>query len=187
MVKQAVIDKLESIERAAYHALYEEACLVSITNKLGFILGAAGEALYQMRRIDSQPKEEPPMDLQKTLTDYCKTKGLSCQGCEIAPKIGARPGVHDGTCARLVGQEPDKVLPFLQDWYNDQPFIPKVGEAYFFVGAGGEVHWEYFNGTTCRYEHILNKNSFRTEDAAYSHREEILAKYDAIDYGRYPD
>lgn len=127
------------------------------------------------------------MDLQKMLTSYCKSKGVSCQGCEIAPKIGARPGVHDGTCARLVEQDPDKVLPFLQDWYDNQPFIPRMDELYFIVGSDGGTYARRFDGSTCAYGHIISKNCFRTIDAAIAHRNEILAKYNAIDNGRWPD
>ena len=127
------------------------------------------------------------MDLQTMLKSYCKTMGLSCYGCEIAPKIGARPGVHDGTCERLAEQEPDKVLPFLQKWYENQPFIPRKYDLYFFVDEHGGTSMRCFDETACAYGHIISKNCFRTTIAAIAHRNEILAKYNAIDDGRWPD
>ena len=127
------------------------------------------------------------MDFKKMLNSYCKTKGMTCQGCEIAKKIGAKLGLHDGTCARLVEQNPDKVLPFLQEWYDNQPFVPEQAEWFCHIGNDGNAYIKVHNGSASAYALIIMRNCFRSYDAARAHRDEIMAKYAAIDNGRWPD
>lgn len=126
-------------------------------------------------------------DFTQVFADYCGTKSLSCRGCKMA-KLSGIKGVHNsGKCLAWAKANKDAVVPILQEWWDEQPFIPQYNEIYYYVSDGGVVYKDRFDETACTYAFVLIKNCFRSEDAANNHKREILAKYAAIDKGKYPD
>lgn len=126
-------------------------------------------------------------DFTKTLDAYCLSKSLSCHGCEIAKLIGIRGSRLRCECTPWVAEHKDVVTPILQEWVDSEPFIPKLGDSYYYVSNIGAVYSYVFYASTSSYGHVLTKNCFRSEKAAIKNKAKVLAKYDAINNGKWPD
>ena len=127
-------------------------------------------------------------DFAQMFIDYCRHISLSCAGCKIAEAMGIKRGQHDGLCAEWAVDNLDKSTPILQEWCDNQPFIPVGNEGYAYIDPQGYIKTTTFCSASafdvCQ---ALAKNCFRSVDAARAHKEEMMAKYDAIKHGRYPD
>ena len=126
-------------------------------------------------------------DFTKTLDAYCLSKSLSCHGCEIAKLIGIRGSRLRCECTPWAEENKDVVIPILQEWVDSEPFIPQKDDIYYYISASGDVGIDHFNANTCDYGRVLTKNCFRTNIAAIRNKAKVLAKYDAINNGKWPD
>ena len=79
------------------------------------------------------------MDLQKMLESYCNSKKQSGHICQIAKARGITRERHSGTCLEWAQQNKDKALSILQKWYDNQPFIPKIEEHFYYISAKGNI------------------------------------------------
>ena len=126
-------------------------------------------------------------DFTKALDAYCLSISLSCHGCKIAKLIGIKGARLRHNCWTWSEEHKDVVMPILQEWWDDEPFIPKQGDIYYYISTRGEVGIDHFDANTCDYGLVLTKNCFRTDIAAIKNKATVLAKYDAINNGKWPD
>lgn len=135
------------------------------------------------------------MDLSKTddflraFYGYCHSIEPSCLGCQIQvlSSIDSRDHKTRDQCLVWALHNAKMSVPILQDYLNSQPFIPGLQEDYYYTDTNGDImcitHW----GRDIDYAFIAMRNCFRTAAEAMAHKDEIMAKYKAIDDGRYPD
>lgn len=135
------------------------------------------------------------MDLTKTkdfaqaFKEYCTSVGMSCHGCQIKEAGGLCIGSHL-SCDYCLGwslSNMDVSAPILQAYLDAKPFIPVFGEYYYHVIVSGNIEQTRFNESPFDYLCALAKNCFRTKEAAQQNKDKILAKYDAINNGKWPD
>lgn len=126
-------------------------------------------------------------DFNKIVTDHCLAAGLSCHGCKIAELRHIKRESAAPNCWTWAEEHKDVVIPILQEWWDGEPFIPQKGDIYYYISASGDVGIDHFNANTCDYGHVLTKNCFRTDIAAGRNKAKVLAKYAAIDNGKWPD
>lgn len=135
------------------------------------------------------------MDLSKTddflqaFYGYCHSIEPSCLGCQIQvlSSIDSRDHKSRDQCLVWALHNTKMSVPILQDYLDSQPFVPVEGRYYYFVQSNGDIASAPFQRSTCDYGRILMRNCFRTAAYAETHKADILAKYKAIDSGRYPD
>lgn len=126
-------------------------------------------------------------DFTQIFNNYCQSISLSCHGCKIARLRGIRSGARDNSCRSWAENNKDKVTPILLEYWENEPFIPQIGQKYYFWARAGFVDDATFVGLLEDYALALMKNCFRSVNAAKNHEDEIMAKYVAIDNGVYPD
>lgn len=135
------------------------------------------------------------MDLSKTVDflqafdGHCHLIGPSCLSCKIQvlSSIDSRGHKYRDQCLVWALRNTDMAIPILQEYLDSHPFVPKHGETYFYIDPNGSCVAEDNTGFMCDYGLIVMRNCFRSPDAAAAHKDEIMAKYAAIDDGRYPD
>ena len=128
-------------------------------------------------------------DFNKAFNEYCTSVGLSCYGCKIqkASSIPCSEHAKRSSCLAWALSNLDLAQSILQEYLDTKPFIPGFGEHYYYVTLIGEIDQAWFNKSHFNYMCVLTKNCFRTKEAARQNRDKVLARYAAIDSGKYPD
>lgn len=126
-------------------------------------------------------------DFAQLFDAYCLSISLSCHGCKIAKLIGIKGARLRHNCWTWAEEHKDVVIPILQDWWEYEPFIPRKGVEYYSVSRYGYAVGKVFTGSPEDYANVLLKNCYRTITAALNHSNEMAAKCDAIDNGKWPD